>query len=106
MNKTHPSEEQSQVLVTRNTEYHILDHTCVAVRNRDGELSDRHAAVGGQVIGLVKADGGYDFSPDPQPTPGARLCFSTDLVTSPIANVRRPRPQTLEAIRKLERKGH
>lgn len=84
-----------RIFVTANTEYHLQGDRCVAVR-RDGHLIEDHQALGATLIGCigVRATGGYYATRGTEPQEGDRLCFSGDLLTSPLIRVRSPSPKT------------
>lgn len=87
-----PERRSHRVLVTRNTEYHLRGSRCVAVRSRrNGALNPSHPAVGGEVVGGIGFDpqGGYraHFG---EPERGEQVCFSNDVLTSPLSAVARP----------------
>jgi hypothetical protein len=99
---TGPERRRRKVFVTRNTEYHFLDQTCVAVRNRDTEQwRVAHVAL------RLTLSGSVSFGPDgavqPKsdvPAVGDALFFATDgadVITSALTAVERPLPQTVEA---------
>lgn len=91
-----PERRRHRVYVTRNTEYHVRDRTCVAVRDRrTGEFMLGHLAIERRVEGGLKffRDGG--IAPNAgEPRPGESVYFASDgrdLVTSPLETVERPR---------------
>lgn len=92
-----PERRQHRVLVTRNSEYHMRGHVCVAVRDAQGEWRSEHVAIGCPLEGgiRVREPGCYEpyFGTDPEP--GLRLCFG-DLLTSPLLEVRRPPKEALD----------
>jgi hypothetical protein len=87
-----------KVLITRNTEYHMRGDECIAVRDtRTGQWQGQHVALGRQLVGSIGADatGSYRVMVGSEPPVGSRLCFSSDLLTSPLLVVRRPTEKTL-----------
>ena len=93
-----PDRRRHRLLVTHNTEYHLRDGTCVAVRDRtSGYFYPDHPAVGRplrQGIRFVKGQPPV-FSPEGEVHPGEALNFSStplvlDLVTTPLEAVTRP----------------
>ena len=91
-----------RVHVTRNTEYHVRDGFCVAVRNRQtGDFMHGHLALARRVQGGLKfyETGGIVANPG-DPRPGESLYFATDgrdLVTSALETVERPSKALVEA---------
>ena len=90
MNAMHHGTERRRhrMYLTHNTEYHLRDDRCVAVRNRlTGEWLPEHSVIGRRVFGLPPRAGG--------PLPGDRLCFEGEpqtelIVTGAIQRVDRP----------------
>lgn len=84
-----------KVFVTRNTEYHVRQSLCVAVRDRrSGEWLGAHLARGRHVRGSLRflATGGV-MPHEGVPRVGDSLFFSSDgrdLVTSAVLVVERP----------------
>ncbi len=90
--------------ITRNTEYHLHDGICVAVRDRrTGQFLEGHVAVGMQLIG------GVDISPrgmrlptSVKPAVGDALCMtksiesSHQIVTSRVQAIGRPSSETVK----------
>src|SRR5260370_26299806 len=81
-----------RVYVTRNTEYHLRDGRCVAVRDRrTGEFLHGHLALEHRVDGGIKFFGNGSIAPNPgDPRPGESLYFASegrDLVTSALESV-------------------
>ena len=88
------------VFVTRNTEYHVRQSTCVAVRDRhSGEWLADHFAHGRAVAGALRVSDAGAISASPGlPGVGDSLYFESvhrDLVTSAIVSVERPRPEVV-----------
>ncbi|MBP9111222.1 MAG: hypothetical protein KBF88_00370 [Polyangiaceae bacterium] len=86
---------RNKVYVTRNTEYHLRDGFCVAVRDRkSGTFVDGHLALRRRIQGSIKFHSNGGFYPNPgSPEKGESLYFShdgRDLVTSPIESIERP----------------
>ena len=84
-----------RVFVTRNTEYHLRDRVCVAVRDRrSGEFLGGHLAVRRELAGGVhRVPNGTLIPREEEPSPGEALFFiadGIDLVTSPLIRVERP----------------
>jgi hypothetical protein len=84
-----------KVFVTRNTEYHVKQDVCVAVRDRrSGEWLRAHAASGNSVHGSLRFQPTGGVTPyDGLPRIGDSLFFHAegrDLVTSAIVSVERP----------------
>lgn len=83
------------MFVTRNTEYHLTDGICVAVRDRRTETwLDDHLAVGRSLSGGVKVlSNGEAIPVRDAPAVGEALYFSVDgreLITSVLCSVQRP----------------
>jgi hypothetical protein len=91
----HPERRRHRVYVTHNTEYHIRDRRCVAVRDRrTGEFLQGHLALDRSVAGGLKFFVNGGIAPNlGEPRPGESLYFASegrDLVTSPLESVERP----------------
>jgi hypothetical protein len=89
------------MFVTRNTEYHLSDGVCVAVRDRRTESwLEGHLAVGRKLSGGVKVmENGETIPVQDEPSVGEALYFATDgreLITSALCSVERP-PRELVA---------
>ena len=96
-----------RIYVTRNTEYHLRDGVCVAVRDRHtNTFRDAHVAIN------LKVEGGVRLFPNgaavpnvPQPGVGDALFFSQNLgptaprqiVTSRIERIARPSKEDVQA---------
>jgi hypothetical protein len=90
-----------RVYMTRNTEYHIRDGLCVAVRNRrTGEWLPGHLALRRQLFGGLRFFMNGALQPNPgEPQVGEALFFGEggrDLITSPLQSVERPTRETVE----------
>jgi hypothetical protein len=96
-----PDRRRHRVYVTRNTEYHVRDGTCVAVRDRQsGNFMHGHLALARRVQGGLKffESGGIQANPG-DPRPGESLYFASegrDLVTSALESVERPSRELVE----------
>ncbi len=77
-----------RIYVTDNSEYHVIDGTCVEVRDAKTRRTQAgHAAVGSRLIGCLRLSRrGFELSREIEA--GARLCLSCDLVTSPVVDIR------------------
>ena len=98
--------------MTRNSEYHCRDGTCLAVRDRNtGHFVADHPAIGKRVTGgmLFAPKGGItEVSPPGELLKGERLCFSScdghlehDVVTSPLSALERPTKDVVARLAKL-----
>ena len=80
--------------VTRNTEYHFRDRTCVAVRDRrSGEWLPSHLALNRSLTGAVRYASGNVLPSLGEPRVGDALYFGDDgheLVTSLLCAIDRP----------------
>lgn len=90
------------VYVTKNTEYHLRDGFCVAVRDRhSGDFLQGHLALKRRVQGGLKFFMNGAMVPNPgTPREGESLFFCSqgrDLVTSPIEKVERPARELTQA---------
>ena len=91
-----PDRRRHRVYLTRNTEYHVRDGTCVAVRSRrTGEFLAGHLAINHRMEGALAFFRNGALAPNPgEPRPGESLCFGSEgrgeLVTSPLEAVERP----------------
>jgi hypothetical protein len=84
-----------RIYVTHNTEYHLRDRRCVAVRDRrTGEFLQGHLAIDRSVAGGLKFFVNGGIAPNVgEPRLGESLYFASDgrdLVTSPLESVERP----------------
>jgi hypothetical protein len=99
-----------RVYVTRNTEYHFRDGTCVAVRDRrTGDFLHGHLALRRRTVGGLRFFLNGAIVPNPgEPREGEALYFALsdtlsedgegrDLVTSPVERIERPSKQLVEA---------
>jgi hypothetical protein len=94
-NCTVDERRRNQMFVTRNTEYHLMDGICVAVRDRRTESwLDGHLAVGRKLAGGVKVlDNGETIPVQDEPSVGEALYFSSEgreLITSALCSIERP----------------
>lgn len=89
-----------RVFVTRNTEYHLRDGICVAVRDRDAKrFRSAHIALNLKLQGAVKtAPNGMNQPDSDGPRVGAAIYFTREtsdgrehhIVTSRIERIDRP----------------
>jgi len=89
------------VYITRNTEYHFRDKTCVAVRDRrTGDFLRGHLALNRRLRGTVRFFGNGAICPSiGEPRVGEALFFESDgrdLLTSPLERIDRPSKDTVE----------
>lgn len=92
---TGPERRRHRVYVTRNTEYHVRDRTCVAVRDRrTGDFMHGHLALSRRIEGGLRFFRNGSICPNVgEPSPGESIYFASegrDLVTSPLESVERP----------------
>jgi hypothetical protein len=84
-----------KVFVTRNSEYHVRQQTCVGVRDREtGQWLRSHFAIARPVVGSIKffESGAMSAAPG-LPSVGESMYFEDlgrDLVTSAVVAVERP----------------
>ena len=96
-----PERRKRTVYVTHNTEYHLHDGVCVAVRDRHSGVFDRnHLAIGHKLEGaLAQGEGLAGFHRVPQV--GDSILFSLgkmrEVVTSAVERVTRPPRQLVQA---------
>jgi len=95
-----PERRRHRVYVTRNTEYHFRDDTCVAVRDlKTQQWLVSHLAVERRLSGGVRmVAGGCAVPTSAPPRVGESLYFGEDgreLVTSALRSVERPDPETV-----------
>jgi hypothetical protein len=81
--------------VTRNTEYHLRDGVCIAVRDRrSGCWLPSHSALRRTLSGAVRYDPSGNATPSPSaPKVGDALYFGShgsELVTTELSSVERP----------------
>ncbi|HXX70418.1 MAG TPA: hypothetical protein VEK07_24770 [Polyangiaceae bacterium] len=97
---TGPERRRHRVYITRNTEYHVRDSCCVAVRDRrTGEFLQGHLAVHRRVEGGLRFFDNGAIAPNPgEPRVGESIYFAGDgreLVTSPLEATERPSAATV-----------
>lgn len=90
-----PDRRVHKVFLTRNTEYHMRQETCVAVRDRDsGRWLDSHFALNRPAQGAIRFfDNGGLAATATLPRVGESMYFEDmgrDLVTSAVVAVERP----------------
>ena len=87
---------RNRKLITRNTEYHIHQRECVAVRDlRTGRWLHDHPALRATLLGGIDRRRLVFHNP----IPGVRLVFRSgrrDIVTSPLLEVVRPEKVAVE----------
>lgn len=93
--KTRRERRRHRVYVTRNTEYHMKDDTCIAVRDRrHGSWLVSHRALSGKLSGCVRFNPSGDAYPClSRPEVGDALFLSVrgqDVITSAVTVVGRP----------------
>ena len=97
-----PDRRRHRVYVTRNTEYHVRDGFCVAVRDRlSGNFMHGHLALSRRIHGGLRffESGGIAANAG-EPRPGESLYFASDgrdLVTSALETVERPSKELVGA---------
>lgn len=84
-----------QLYVTRNTEYHLCDGICIAVRDRQsGSWVSVHGALRQPMRGSLRREAGGALAPSrAAPRVGDALCFvapGRELVTSALCAIERP----------------
>jgi hypothetical protein len=96
-----PDRRIHRVFVTRNTEYHVRQSTCVAVRDREsGQWLGTHFALAQPIAGAIRffESGGLAATPG-LPQVGESMYFEKagrDLVTSSVISVERPRAEVVQ----------
>ncbi len=90
------------MFVTRNTEYHLREGVCVAVRDRRTDCwLDGHLALGRSLSGGVRVLANGSAIPVPDaPQVGEALYFSADgreLITSVLCSVERPAKELVQS---------
>ncbi len=100
MNYQGQERRRHRVFVTRNTEYHLRDDVCVAVRDRDARrFRSAHIALNLRLQGAVKTGANGMSQPDEGgPRIGAAIYFTREttdgrehhIVTSRIERIDRP----------------
>lgn len=90
-----PERRRHTMYVTRNTEYHLRDGICVAVRDRKtGQWLGGHSALRRQLSGAVRFfSNGYALPAATEPEVGDALYFGAggrELVTSMLSAIERP----------------
>jgi len=95
-----PDRRIHRVFVTRNTEYHVRQDTCVGVRDRQsGQWLLEHFARSLPVAGAIRffESGAMNATPG-LPQIGESMYFESsgrDMVTSSIVSVERPKPEVV-----------
>lgn len=91
-----------RVFFTRHTEYHLRDDECVGVRDREtGEWMGDHAALRLRALALPELRSSSEWI-------GQRIQFwgrDTDVLTSPVVAVGRPRIEEVPAYVSQARAG-
>lgn len=94
-----PERRHRKVFVTKNTEYHLRDGVCVAVRDRStGDWQLKHRAIGSTLMGgiAVTPEGSWKVSFGAAEV-GEKLCFANDIFTTQVQDVKRPSVNTLDS---------
>ncbi len=90
---TGPERRRHKLLVTQNTEYHLRDRCCVAVRDLwSGRWRDDHPAIGKRLFGAVRPSP-RGLEPLSAPEVDSLLWFENgdnDILTSRLTTVTRP----------------
>jgi hypothetical protein len=91
---------RNRVYVTRNTEYHLRDDVCVAVRDRQsGAFRDAHIAVRLKLEGRIRTSAKGGAAPGPLPAQVGDALFFMDVLpdgrhrqitTSRVQQIERP----------------
>lgn len=93
-----PERRRHRLYITQNTEYHVRDRHCVAVRDLwSGEWSPDHPALGRRLFGAVRPSP-EGLVPLDSPEVGCLLWFENgddDLLTSGLTTVTRPEKRVL-----------
>ena len=90
-----------RVCITGNTEYHLHDNVCVAVKDlATGQFVEEHAAIGKELVGGINMAAEVVAPNDPHAVePGDCLCFQSGkrspLLTSRMVGSRRPSKDTV-----------
>jgi hypothetical protein len=90
-----------KVFVTQNTEYHLRDDICVAVRDtREGMWSRKSKLLSARLMGAVDSCNSLSSNRCSPPEPGKHLLFMTDegelLVTTRLENIERPPKEAVQ----------
>jgi hypothetical protein len=99
MSYTGPERRKNRVLKTSNSEYHLRENRVVAVRDTTTRTwQQQHRALGETLVGgiLVTDAGSYRINFEGAEV-GERLCFSNDLMTTPLREVARPSVETVDS---------
>jgi hypothetical protein len=105
---TYKGEERRKhrMFVTRNTEYHFRDRTCVAVRDRrTGSWLSAHLALNRRLSGGIRFSIGTRLPSLGDPGVGDALYFGEDgqeLVTSLLCSIDRPEKELVTRYPELE----
>lgn len=93
-----PERRKHRVLITENTEYHLRANRCVGVRDPiTGEWQPSHRAIGRELqAGLRMMPSGSLKVSFGHAGVGDQICFSNDLVTTPVMRIARPGLDTVE----------
>lgn len=100
MSYSGPDRRRRKVYVTRNTEYYMLDRQCVVVRDmQTGQARASHKALGATLVGAFRiSNEGNWIANFEQPAVGEKLCFSTDVMTTPVMAIRRSERDAVQEI--------
>lgn len=96
-----PERRHHRTYVTRNTEYHLRDRVCVAVRDRrTGQWLDSHLALSRTLSGAVHFyPNGTAVPSREEPKVGEALFFGAsgrELITSLLCSIERPQKKVVE----------
>jgi hypothetical protein len=98
-----PERRRRRTFVTRNTEYHLQDAVCVAVRDRrTGRWLSTHVAVNRRLSGGVRLyANGAAIPTEGDPAIGEAMYFGgeeeRDLITSTLCSIERPTADTVRS---------
>jgi len=90
-----------KVFVTQNTEYHLRDDICVAVRDsREGAWSTESKLLSARLMGAVDSYHALSSNECSPPEKGKYLLFMTEegelLVTTKLENIERPPKEAVQ----------
>ena len=88
-----------RVYVTENSEYHLCEEICIAVRDLTShKWLQKHVALGQKVVGgIARSIRGGLKSHQGEPHLGEQMCFSEDVLTSCLQDIRTPSPTTVDS---------
>jgi len=88
-----------KIYVTENSEYHLCEETCIAVRDLEThKWLQKHVALGQKIVGGIARSIKGGLVPHlGNPNVGEQVCFSENVLTSCLQDIRKPSPTTVDS---------